>query len=82
MRVLKSDAPHLRALSAVSATILSRSIREGGFCLFFAINRELNRDLFCLNTDGELNPHTVLRICAAWPKLTGNLFVSIRGVCG
>ena len=36
---------NLCVLSAVSATLLSRSIREGGFCLFFAINRELNREL-------------------------------------
>jgi hypothetical protein len=30
----------IRLTAPVSATLLSRSIREGGFCLFLAINRE------------------------------------------
>jgi hypothetical protein len=44
----------------------------------FACSLQLTGNFFCLNTGGEFNPHTLLRIYAAWPKLTEKLLVSIR----
>jgi hypothetical protein len=52
-----------------------------GFSCSLQLTGNLTGNFFYLNTGGEFNPHTVLRICAAWPKLTGNLVVNIRGVC-
>ena len=70
---------NLCALLAVSATILSRSICEGGFCLFLAINRELNREFFLFEHRWRVqSPYRVEDLCCL-AKINRELICKYQG---